>query len=149
MDGIQLVYITPENWEKVCLLDPGEESREFVADNSFSIAQSVFEKSWIIQAIQREEELIGFTMYGFSEELGEYELCRFMLDWRYQGNGYGKKALRIILTEMQNRFSCQKIYTSTSPKNARARHVYESAGFVPTGETQWEEDIFCLHIAKE
>jgi len=67
---------------------------------SFSIVQSVFENGWVIKGIQVDESLIGFTMYGYSDELKAYELCRFMIDEHYKGNRHGKCALQIIFSEM-------------------------------------------------
>jgi diamine N-acetyltransferase len=148
MDDIKLIDITTDNWEKICRLYPGKDGREFVASNAFSIAQSVFEKGWVIKGIAKDDLLIGFTMYGFSEELNACELCRFMIDEHYQGNGYGKRALQIIVDEMFRNYGCDKIYLSTAPSNSRGKHIYRNAGFVPTGETCGEgdgiEDIFCL-----
>lgn len=148
MNDVRLIDITADNWEKICCLNPGKEGREFVASNAFSIAQSVFENGWVIKGIQVEKSLIGFTMYGYSDELKAYELCRFMIDEHYQGKGYGKCALKIIIAEMFQRYQCDKIYLSTSPNNFKGKHIYEKAGFVPTGETWGEgddiEDIFYL-----
>ncbi len=153
MDNIRLVDIIDDNWEEICFLNPGTEGREFVASNSFSIAQSVYEKGWVIKGIVAEKQLIGFTMYGFSEELNAYEICRFMIDERYQGKGYGKCALKIIIDEMIRNYGCDKIYLSTNPNNSRGKHIYETAGFVPTGETCGEcdniEDIFCLMLTPD
>lgn len=148
MNKIELVDITSDNWENVCCLYPGKEGAEFVASNSFSIAQSVYEKGWIIKGIAKDNLLIGFTMFGYSEELSAYELCRFMIDRHYQGLGYGKEALQVIIYEMLQRFKCKELYLSTAPNNSRGKHIYEQAGFVPTGETCGEgddiEDIYCL-----
>lgn len=148
MENIRLVDITTNNWKEICSLNPGKEGWNFVASNSFSITQSFYEKGWIIKGIAKDKLLIGFTMYGFSEEMTAYEICRFMIDERYQGKGYGKRALQIIIDEMLRSYGCEKIYLSTMPNNLRGKHIYEKAGFVPTGETCGEgdniEDIFCL-----
>lgn len=148
MESIQLVDITAANWIAICYLDPGKDGREFVASNSFSIVQSVFEHDWVIKGIQVDNILIGFTMYGFSDELKAYELCRFMIDQHYQGKGYGKCALKSIVDEMFRSYHCDKIYLSTSPNNFRGKHIYENCGFTPTGDTCGEDDnfeeIYCL-----
>lgn len=148
MDDIRLVDVTKKNWDDICALYPGKDGRMFVASNSYSIAQSVYEDGWVIKGISLGDELIGFTMYGFSEELNAYEICRFMLDERYQLKGYGSKALRVIIDEMFKAYHCDRLYLSTSPDNARGQHVYTRAGFKPTGETCGEgediEDIYCL-----
>ena len=57
MENIKLIDVTAANWEQVCCLNPGKDGREFVASNSFSIAQSVFEPGWVIKGIQKEETL--------------------------------------------------------------------------------------------
>lgn len=149
MNDIRLINITSDNWEQICFLRPGKEGSEFVASNAFSIAQSVYENGWVIKGIQADNTLIGFTMYGYSDELKAYELCRFMIDEQYQGKGCGKRALQIIITEMFSSFRCDKIYLSTAPNNYKGKHVYEKAGFCPTGETWGEnddiEEIYCLN----
>ncbi len=148
MESIHLIDVTSDNWLKVCKLHPGKEGADFVASNSFSIAQSVYEKSWVIKGIAMGDTLIGFTMYGLDEDSQKYTLCRFMLDQSYQGKGYGKEALQVILAEMRSSYGCNEVYLSTSPNNHRGKHLYQKASFVPTGETCGEgegiEEVFCL-----
>lgn len=152
MREIKLIDVTAENWEDVCCLHPGEEGRNYVASNSFSIAQSVFEKEWVIKAITADSVLVGFTMYGYSEELDGYEICRFMIGRHFQGKGYGKAALKTIIDEMLERYKCDRLYITTAPENARGKHVYMSVGFVPTGEVCGEgddaEDVLMLTCDK-
>lgn len=70
---MKLIEIDKSNWLKVIYLTTNKESmpticEEFVASNALSIVQALFEKTWITKAIEVEDQLIGFTMYGFSEE---------------------------------------------------------------------------------
>lgn len=81
-------------------------------------------------------------MYGYSDELKAYELCRFMIDEHYQGNRHGKCALQIIFSEMFQSYKCDKIYLSTSPNNFRGKHIYENTE--TCGKDDDIEDIFCL-----
>ena len=115
---MKLVDITSDNWEDVIFLSTNEtitvtrsgESYEakgmpslcedHVASNALSIVESVYEDGWVIKAIEHEGKLIGFTMYGWSEEEEFYELCRLMIDFHYQNQGYGTQAIRLILEEM-------------------------------------------------
>ena len=148
METIRLTDITEQNWETVCNLDPGEQGRGFVADNTYSIAQFYFEKTWTIKAIEHSGEIVGFTMYGFSRELDGFELCRFMIDKRFQNKGYGRAALSLIIGEMFRCFPCRHIYLTASPYNARALHLYQEAGFTDTGKPcgtpNRPENIFIL-----
>ena len=157
---MQLVDITSENWEDVIFLTTnesvtvksGEESFEakgmpslcenHVASNALSIVQSVYEDGWVVKAIEQDGELIGFTMFGWCEEEGFYELCRFMIDIRYQNRGYGTQALRMILEEMKSRFGCKEIFLSTGPDNVRAKHVYEKVGFRSEHRMLDDEELY-------
>jgi len=105
-----------------------------IASNCFSLAQSSIEGSWVTKAIYCHETLIGFTMYGYSDELQGYEICRFMIDFNHQGKGYGKKGLNLVIQEIVNNFKCEEILLSFHPDNERAKKLYESVGFKNTGK---------------
>lgn len=136
---MKLIDINKENWKEVILLTTDKDGKhplgeEYVASNAYSIAQSIYEDGWVIKAIEYDEKIIGFTMYGFSEEDNFYEICRFMIDRRYQGKGYCKQAISLIIDEMKEKFSCSEIYLFVVPENLRAKHVYEEVGFVSTAK---------------
>ncbi len=148
---MKLIDITGENWEKVVMLTTNTDNshtlgEEFVASNAYSIIQSVYEPGWTIKAIEHDGLLIGFTMYGLYEEKNSYEICRFMIDRKFQGEGYGKQALALIVEEMKKQFSCDKIYLSIEPSNLKGKHVYEKFGFVSTGEFLEDEEVYCLEL---
>jgi len=148
---MRLIDVTRDNWEKVILLTTNQDGSHtleegYVASNAYSILQSIYESGWTIKAIQSDGILIGFTMYGLCEERNLYELCRFMIDRRYQGNGYGKKALKIIVEEMTEQFSCSEIYLSVEPENERGKYIYEKFGFIKTGEIWEDEEVYCLKL---
>ena len=149
---MQLVDITSENWEDVIFLTTNETitvkgSREpyeakGMMNATLSIVQSVYEDGWVIKAIEHEGELIGFTMFGWSEEEEFYELCRIMIDFHYQNKGYGTQAIKMILDEMKARFGCREVYLSTDPENAVGKHVYEKVGFKSENRMVDDEELF-------
>lgn len=148
---MKLIDITEKNWGKAVRLTTNADNshtlgEEFVASNAYSIIQSVYEPGWTVRAIEHDEVLIGFVMYGLFEEKNSYEICRFMIDRKFQGKGYGKRALGLIVEEMKEKFSCDKIYLSVVPANIRGKHVYEKFGFVSTGEIVEDEEIYCLDL---
>ncbi|MBQ6570215.1 MAG: GNAT family N-acetyltransferase [Clostridia bacterium] len=115
---------------------------KFVASNALSIVQSVFEDGWITKAIELDGKLIGFTMFGYCEDEDFYELCRIMIDRRYQNQGYGTQGIKMILKEMKERFSCKEVYLSTDPENAVGKHVYEKCGFKSENKILDDEELF-------
>lgn len=147
--SIYLKDIDENNLVECTLLTTNKDGKnyvfeEFVASNAFSIAQSKVQKGWTVKAIYNEELIIGFTMYGYCYETDFYEICRFMIDHKYQGKGYGRVALIKIIEEMKINEDCKEIYISFDPNNKIARSLYESLGFKDTGKTLEEELLFKL-----
>ena len=147
--SIYLKDIDENNLLGCALLTTNKEGKnyvfeEFVASNAFSIAQSKVQKGWTVKAIYDDDLMIGFTMYGYCNEYGFYEICRFMIDHKYQGKGYGRRALVKIIEEMKKNEECKDIYISFDPKNNIARSLYESLGFKDTGKVLEEELLFKL-----
>ena len=151
---VDLIDVTKENWLQVLFLttNAGENPtlcEEFVASNALSIVQSIFETGWIVKAVEVEGNIVGFAMYGYNEEQQFYELCRIMIDYKYQGKGYGTAAIRLVIEEMKKDENCDVIYLSTEPENQRAKRIYTTLGFKETGRQVEGEDLFCLSIKEK
>lgn len=147
---MKLISITKENWMEVIFLTTSENDiptlcEEFVASNALSIVQAKYEETWITKAIEHEKKIVGFTMYGYCEEQNFYELCRVMIDIKYQGKGLGKQAINMILAEMKKNKDCKEVYLSTDSENIRAKRLYESIGFVNTGKFIDGEEQYCYN----
>ena len=60
-----------------------------------------------------------------------------MIDKRYQGRGYGRKAMQLALDYMRT-FPCgeaENIWLSYEPENEAAKKLYASFGFIE--QPQW------------
>lgn len=149
--NILLKEIDNENWEKCISLTTDKEGKhliieEFVASNAVSIAQSKIQEGWITKAIYDDESMVGFAMYGFSYEDNLYEICRIMIDHKYQGKGYGKVALGKVIEEMKNFKDCHEIFISFEPDNLIGKRLYESFNFKDTGEIIEDELLYSLKL---
>ena len=80
-----------------------------------------------------DDTLVGFIMMGYYEVKNYYTLWKFLIDYRYQNKGYGKKALELGLDFIRDRFNAKEIYTGVAPGNVVAKRLYESVGFKDTG----------------
>lgn len=73
-----------------------------MASNAFSIAQSKIEPDWVTKAIyNKEDQMVGFAMYGLSQMLNIYFITRLMIDYNFQGKGYGRSAMLEIIEQMK------------------------------------------------
>ncbi|WP_397538506.1 GNAT family N-acetyltransferase [Rummeliibacillus pycnus] len=135
--NINLRDVTEENWIKCISLTTNTDGsntvfEEFVASNAASIAQSKIQDGWITKAIYDEDTIVGFTMYGYAFEDEIYEICRLMIDYKYQQRGYGTQALLKVIDEMKSWNDCNEIFLSFEPENKVAKKLYEKLGFIDT-----------------
>ncbi len=99
--NVGIVELNAENWYECCELEVSEEQEEYIEPNAISIAQSKFEPTLKPYAIYAEEKVVGFLMYNtVPEELDAYWIYRIMVDKQYQGEGIGKAATKLMLSEM-------------------------------------------------
>lgn len=149
--NIYLKEIDESNWERCISLTTNKEGKhfiveEFVASNAVSLAQSKAEKGWLPKAIYAEDTMVGFAMYGYCYEENFYEICRLMIDHKYQGKGYGRAGLLKVIEEMKKVKDCNEIFISFEPENQIGKKLYESVGFKDTGKTVEGELLYSLTV---
>ena len=134
--NITLREISHENFHEVISL----KVEKYCAPNVYSLAQAKIYPDAIPLAIYNDDVLVGFIMYGIEpRDNNEYWIDRFMIDEKYQKNGYGEKALQMLIDTIKQDKSHDKIKISTNPENTAARKLYAKLGFCETGELHDEE----------
>ncbi len=133
--------ITRENWEQCVRLKVAPEQEPFVASNAISLAQSKYEPEWLPLALYDDEEMVGFVMYGVYPDEGKHWILRVMVDRRFQGKGYGRAAMRLLLDRLRAIPGCDEVAISYEPDNEVARRLYASFGFRETGEVVEGETV--------
>ncbi len=155
---IRLVKVDTKNFDALIDLKPFESQYNFVADNSYSLAEAYANISEGRYAqpfgIYDGETPVGFLMIGYNISddddiekfpllVNNYLIWRFMIDKNYQNKGYGKEAMKLALDFIRT-WPCgeaEYCWLSYEPENAVARKLYQSFGFVEAGEMPegWDE----------
>ena len=146
---IRFEEITNKNIWKVCLLEPFEDQKDFVAENMQSLAEAYATRNEgnnvMPLAVYDDDTLIGFVMIGKGTVGNEnesdlikenYSLWRLMLDRKYQGQGLGKQTIDAVM-DLIRTFpfgEAKKVWLSYEPENTRARDIYQKYGFAENGE---------------
>ncbi|ANH68621.1 GNAT family N-acetyltransferase [Mitsuaria sp. 7] len=135
--SLRLVDITRDNFDAVACLAVHDHQRDFLASNSYSIAEASFNPALRTRAVFVEDRPVGFIMYVVPEadddEPGCYGIWRFMIDRACQGFGYGRAALSAVLREIESNGDAIKIFISYKQDNEFAKRFYESFGFEEDG----------------
>ncbi len=144
---VTLREITRETVRTITALKVAPEQTGFVATNAESIAQAYFDRdvAWF-RAVYADEVPVGFIMLEDDAANQEYYLWRFMIDARYQGRGYGRRALELLVEYVKTRPGAKALMTSCVPGDGSPCPFYEQLGFVPTGEVDEGEIVLRLAL---
>lgn len=144
---IKLVPITDDNVWHVYKMAVAPHQETFVAPNDQSLIEAyiTLRKGAIVHtfAITEGDTPVGFVMLGYGYQDGDpmisednYLIWRFMIDQKYQGKGYGKKAMHEIIEFIRSfpNGEAEACWLSYEPENTFAKKFYASFGFMETGE---------------
>jgi len=135
-NNIKLKELTEENWLEIATLSVREEQKQFLAPPIGIIARGYLYRdcNGRVWGIADGDQMVGVALVrDQNEEPCCYDLQQFMIDHRFQGQGYGAEALRQILSvlEEERRFDCVEVCVKNT--DMPALRLYEKIGFVDTG----------------
>ena len=158
----KLKKINRKNVGEILKLEVFDNQKRFVAPNNISIIEAylaITENNDVFTfGIYNDDAPVGFLMIGFDVNSddegapkiakGNYNIWRFMIDKKFQGKGFGKKAMNLAL-EFVNTFPCgtaKYCWLSYESDNVVAQQLYKSVGFVETDENDGEEIVAILEL---
>jgi diamine N-acetyltransferase len=148
-DKVKLKKVTADNWEEVVELELRGSQEDLVASNLYSVAEAQFDPDARPRAVYAGKRIVGFLMYDVEKTKGkakEASIYRFMIDRKYQGKGYGRKALSKALEEIRGIPGVNRISICYMPKNPVAKPFYTSFGFVEVGRNRDGEVVAVLKL---
>ena len=152
--AVELRDITKKNYFDVLNLEVQPNQRNFIASNSISLAEAyVYDKNGDFiapLAVYDKEVLVGFVMIAYDQKIGiskgNYLLFRFMIDKRFQGLGYFKPTMDVVIDFVRTEPAgkATSLWLSYEPENNQARSCYLHYGFKETGEVI-EDEIVAIY----
>lgn len=146
---LKLIPVTADNWRTAVFLTTDPERKipldeKWLTSNAFSLLQCHYDQDWDCRLLVDEETAVGFVFFGYWREEDRYLLCRYMIDVKYQGKGYGKAFLPLVIRMIRAQYGCRDVYTSVHDDNTHALHLYTSLGFERTEEMDADERVYVL-----
>lgn len=145
---VNLIELREENWMDFAGLSVDESQKTFLASNIGIIARGYVYRNFRAKVIGI---VAGGTPVGLAmvrdmdDEPACYELQQLMIDKKFQGKGYGFRALELILAALkaEQKYACVEVCVKR--EDVQAIRVYEKAGFVDSG---YIDDTVpdCLHF---
>ena len=134
--------ITSETVGTICKLSDTltEPHCRFVAPNVYSIAEAHFSRDAWFRAIYADETPVGFVMISDNPEKQEYFLWRFMIAEPYQGKGFGRRAIELLIEHTKTRPGANELLVSCRQGKGSPEGFYLRLGFRHNGQ-KYGEDI--------
>ena len=133
---IRLAEVTETNWMEVASLSVKDSQKGFLAPAVGILARGYVYRNCggRVYAIENDGTVIGAALVReFIEEPLGYDLQQFMIDQRYQGNGYGSQALKLILDELRKEGHYDHVEVCVKKEDTAAIRLYEKHGFRDSG----------------
>jgi diamine N-acetyltransferase len=105
-----------------------------VANNAVSIAEAYFSKQAWFRAIYAGETPVGFIMLYDSPEEKTYFLWRLMIGAPYQGMGFGRKAVDLLIDYVKSRPDATELLVSCGQGEGSPEGFYRRLGFERNGK---------------
>lgn len=140
---IQLIDIDPGNWRSG--LQVAESQKHYVANSAvvLAIAYAYREQRRRAFIVCADETPVGMGRYYDLPDMECYDFSQIFIDERYQGRGYDKETVKMVLDEMKADGKYNKVVTCFIEGNEVAKKLYESFGFV---ETDRDEDEIGMEL---
>ncbi len=149
---VTLREITEDTVIDVIRLKVAPDQERFVSPNAVSLSQALFSRTAWYRAIYLDETPVGFVMLSDDSLLSppppkpQIWLWRFMVDERYQGQGVGSIALRLLIDHVRNKGGFETLELSFVPGEGSPEGVYLRAGFRHTGRLDRDEIVLELPL---
>lgn len=135
---LRLVEIDGGNWRIPLRVAPSQ--KRYVADQTAILARAYAYRDSRSQAyiLYADETPVGMVMYHDEENMDAYIFSELFIDQRYQGRGYGKEAIRLVLEQMKQDGKYHKAVLCFIEGNEGAKRLYEGFGFRVTDRDEEE-----------
>jgi diamine N-acetyltransferase len=157
MATVTLEPITDDNRDAVSALKVTEVQEDYVTGVAESLAEAAATPQampWY-RAVYADATPVGFVMIsdnippGDPTLIGPYYLWRMIIDARYQGCGYGRAAIALVVEYVQTRPGARELLTSVVPGDATPLGFYLRCGFTETGEMFDHEQVLRLPLTPQ
>lgn len=149
MNHVILKKIDESNYIDCFKLKLAAGQEKYVSNPIRSLAQAyVYYSQCTPFGIYMEDRMVGYVMviYDYDEEV--YNIWHMMIDKDFQGNGYGKSALKEVIRYISSKpfGQSQTVLITCNPENETAYGLYRQLGFVKTGRRDDDESELGLYL---
>lgn len=138
---IHLEKVEGNNYRQFTRLKVKDEQKKYVASNLGILAKAfAYYNDSTVYGIYNNASAVGLALIREHQDDNCYIFDQLMIDEKYQGNGFGKKATELILNDLKNKSKHNKILLCYVDGDDAAKNLYTSFGFEHTGDIEVCDD---------
>lgn len=116
-------------------IEADKENALFITQNTYKEHLDLISNTDIEHLIlkTKDDKLIGFVILaGISDKNKSIEFRRIVI--KEKGKGFGRLAIKKIKRYCFTKLKCHRLWLDVLENNKRARHLYQSEGFIEEGK---------------
>ena len=141
--------LNKDNEKEALKLSVCESQKEYIETFFEALNQKLtnaYQMAWEIKLIYKNQTLIGYVMFALNPT-NDLWIDHYMIDCKYQGQGYGYHAFEALLQFLKNEFpTIKQCYLSIKPNNLKAIRLYEKLGFSNTHLYDKDEVVYIIKL---
>ncbi|MCQ2409414.1 MAG: GNAT family N-acetyltransferase [Clostridia bacterium] len=131
---ITVKEINEDCFYQIIDLNVKEEQKMFIPSNAFSMAEAWLYKDEVkCFAVLDDSTAVGFIMLDWNEDLRVAEIIRFMIGASYQGQGFGKESITVLMEELKSSKKFDSLAVRLSADNKTAEKLFKDLSFIVSG----------------
>lgn len=139
---ITLQPVTRENYNECLALERTQ--FDFVGDATAVLANAyIYRDSSLAYAVCNKDTVIGMVLLDETGKDGSYEFTDLFIADNYRNQGYGDKAVKVILSHF-SRKGATNVHMQVHKDNKAAIHIYEKNGFSVKETSPWDENFIVM-----
>ncbi len=139
---ITLQPVTRENYNECLALERAQ--FDFVGDATAVLANAyIYRDSSLAYAVCNKDTVIGMVLLDETGKDGSYEFTDLFIADNYRNQGYGDKAVKVILSHF-SRKGATNVHMQVHKDNKAAIHIYEKNGFSVKETSPWDENFIVM-----
>ena len=143
--------VTKLNWNDALGIELRPDQQKILPSATFFLARAYIRPDNEIAApflIYDQNKPVGFFCLDYNPNANStFWICGFMIDKKYQRQGYGKATLVKLIEYLKvNHKHCTTLGLTVDPRNIAAQNLYKDFGFKDTSEVFRGELIWKMAI---
>src|SRR5699024_3139154 len=124
MTDIKIKEIDEYNIDEVRKIKVKENQQSFIETVDECLEEAAIYKQWCPVAIYYDNHIVGFAIYGAFGENPDAWIDRIIINENYQGQGFGKLAMKELIKIVTEKYKISTVYLSFVEDNKVARKLY-------------------------